>query len=151
MTLSVLIKFARDAATVGGGLLRWAEERKRPQVNWKTQFVAVSSTVKSSRRAGTAVWITPCYSRNSILSRRRERRYVHPCGCHRHLQASVLSLTLPGSMSDEMIAWGLGEMEGILKQAYPESGVQFCCGCGSGNTETDQKCETGERVDARVA
>lgn len=128
MTADDIIRFDKSSqgrGTVGGGLLRWAEERKRPQVNWKTQLRRiVNRQIQQAGRDGGLDYTR--YSRNSMARRGggRDATFTPAVVGPTPPSISVVADT-SGSMSDEMIAWGLGEMEGILKQAAPESGVQF--------------------------
>ena len=104
-----IIKHSKSIGTVPAGLLRWAEQVLEPQVDWRRLLSA------ELRRAVADVVGAVDYS-----YRRPSRRAAAVSGVvlpalRRPVPELAVVCDTSGSMSDELLAMALGEVEGLLR------------------------------------
>lgn len=104
-----IIRHGKEAGTVPAGLLRWAEQRLAPRVDWRRLLSA------QLRRALADVTGAVDYS-----YRRPSRRAAAVGGVvlpalRRPVPALAVVCDTSGSMSDELLAMVLAEVEGLLR------------------------------------
>jgi predicted metal-dependent peptidase len=104
-----VIRHGQEAGTVPAGLLRWAQQRLAPHVDWRRLLAA------QLRRALADVTGAVDYS-----YRRPSRRAAAVSGVvlpalRRPVPALAVVCDTSGSMSDELLAMALAEVEGLLR------------------------------------
>jgi predicted metal-dependent peptidase len=102
-----VIAHGKQAGDVPLGLLRWAEEILRPKVNWRAVLAA------ELRRAVAEVSGAVDYSYRRP-SRRPSRRVVLPA-LRRPVPEVAVVCDTSGSMTEDLLAMVLAEVEGLLR------------------------------------
>ncbi|WP_041271948.1 DUF2201 family putative metallopeptidase [Desulfitobacterium hafniense] len=111
---------ARGQGKVPGHLVRWAEEKLRPKIDWKKQLAsAIRRTV-----ADTAGATDYSYSRPSRRQGKVGKGEVILPSLRRPVPAVAIIADTSASISDSMLARTLAEISGILKALGQQEGVQ---------------------------
>jgi len=109
LAASECIRHGREAGTVPAGLMRWAQETLTPAVNWRT-LLAAELRRAIADRAGAADY-----------SYRRPSRRAAAAGdvvlpaLRRPIPEVAVVCDTSGSMSDDLLALALAEVEGLLR------------------------------------
>ncbi|KTE92487.1 hypothetical protein AT727_19245 [Desulfitobacterium hafniense] len=110
----------RGQGKVPGHLVRWAEEKLRPKIDWKKQLAsAIRSTV-----ADTAGATDYSYSRPSRRQGKVGQGEVILPSMRRPVPAVAIIADTSASISDPMLARTLAEISGILKALGRQEGVR---------------------------
>lgn len=110
----------RGQGKVPGHLVRWAEEKLRPKINWRKQLAsAIRSTV-----ADTAGATDYSYSRPSRRQGKVGKGEVILPSLRRPVPEVVIIADTSASISDSMLARTLAEISGILKALGRQEGVR---------------------------
>jgi len=104
-----VIAYGKQAGTVPGGLLRWAEEVLRPKVNWRAVLAA------ELRRAVAEVSGAVDYSYRRPSRRAAVAGDVVLPALRRPVPEVAVVCDTSGSMSEELLAAALAEVEGLLR------------------------------------
>ncbi|HUN32593.1 MAG TPA: VWA-like domain-containing protein [Trebonia sp.] len=103
-----IIRHAREAGTVPAGLLRWATERLSPRVDWRRLLAA------ELRRAVADVAGAADYSYRRPSRRAAATPDVVLPALRRPVPEVAVVCDTSGSMTDDLLAAALAEVEGLL-------------------------------------
>jgi predicted metal-dependent peptidase len=104
-----VIAYGKQAGTVPGGLLRWAEEVLSPKVNWRAVLAA------ELRRAVAEVSGAVDYSYRRPSRRAAVAGDVVLPALRRPVPEVAVVCDTSGSMSEDLLAAALAEVEGLLR------------------------------------
>ena len=109
LVASECIRYGREAGTVPAGLLRWAQETLTPTVNWRT-LLAAELRRAIADRAGAADYSYRRPSRRAAAA----GNVVLPA-LRRPVPEVAVVCDTSGSMTDDLLAMALAEVEGLLR------------------------------------
>jgi predicted metal-dependent peptidase len=104
-----VIAHAKEAGNMPAGLLRWAEQTLSPRVDWRRQLAA------ELRRAVSEVSGAVDYSYRRPSRRSSVAGDVVLPALRRPVPEIAVVCDTSGSMSDELLAMALAEVEGLLR------------------------------------
>lgn len=104
----------KSRGSIPGGWERWAENRLNPKVDWRKEFASIIRRTTATI-SGTRDYTYKRPSRRAPAMRNMGSNIVLPAMRKPEPPHVAIVFDTSGSMSDDMLSWGLAEISGILK------------------------------------
>ena len=104
----------KTRGSIGAGWERWAENRLNPKIDWRKEFASIIRRTTATI-SGTRDYTYKRPSRRTPAMRNMGSNIILPAMRKPEPPNVAIVFDTSGSMSDEMLTWGLAEISGILK------------------------------------